>query len=52
MFHILNFWKIIISAKTAIIYSAIYGSASTNKNGHTATCKFAINIDEIIIPKL
>jgi len=33
-----------------IRYSAIYGKNSTKKNGHVATCKFAINTDIIISP--
>ena len=29
----------------------MYGKLITNINGHTATCRFAINIDDKIIPK-
>ena len=33
------------STTTQIKYSAIYGKNKTKKNGHTATCKLAINND-------
>ena len=33
------------STTTQIKYSAIYGKNNTKKNGHTATCRLAINSD-------
>ena len=39
-----------MSENTLIRYSAIYGKLKTNINGHTATCKLAINVVEITIP--
>ena len=43
-----NFFNFNIKSKSTIAqtkYSAIYGKNNTKKNGHTATCKLAINKD-------
>ena len=39
-----------MSDTIAIKYSPIYGKNSTKKNGHVATCKFAISVDININP--